>query len=56
MQNMDKLRLHLIIGVFVLITLILAIARVTDSGTPSSRTNSWGIAVVRPQVKASLTA
>ncbi|KAL4935336.1 hypothetical protein BDV06DRAFT_234422 [Aspergillus oleicola] len=40
-----KFRLHLVIGCLVLITFILAIARIADKGTPSSRVNTWGIAV-----------
>ncbi|KAL4793104.1 hypothetical protein BDV19DRAFT_391547 [Aspergillus venezuelensis] len=40
-----KFRLHLIIGCLVLITFILAIARIADKGTPSGRVNTWGIAV-----------
>jgi hypothetical protein len=41
-----KFKLHIAIGLLVLITFILAIARVADSGTPRGRTNTWGIAVV----------
>lgn len=41
-----KFRLHIIIGSLLLLTFILVIARVADKGTPSSRTNTWGIAVV----------
>ncbi|KAL4910527.1 hypothetical protein BDW74DRAFT_164428 [Aspergillus multicolor] len=40
-----KFRLHVVIGVPVLITFILTIARIADSGTPRARTNTWGIAV-----------
>ncbi|KAE8422975.1 hypothetical protein BDV36DRAFT_290788 [Aspergillus pseudocaelatus] len=40
-----KFRLHIIIGSLLLLTFVLVIARVTDKGTPSSRTNTWGIAV-----------
>ncbi|KAL2847526.1 hypothetical protein BJY01DRAFT_246753 [Aspergillus pseudoustus] len=40
-----KFRLHIIIGSLLLITFILVIARIADKGTPSSRTNTWGIAV-----------
>ncbi|QRD81226.1 hypothetical protein F9C07_9445 [Aspergillus flavus] len=40
-----KFRLHIIIGSLLLLTFILVIARVADKGTPSSRTNTWGIAV-----------
>ncbi|KAI9373391.1 hypothetical protein BJX61DRAFT_382181 [Aspergillus egyptiacus] len=40
-----KARLHIVIGALILITFILAIARVADSGTPRGRTNTWGIAV-----------
>ena len=41
-----KLKLHVIIGALVLVTFILTIARVADSGTPRARTNTWGFAVV----------
>ncbi|KAF7591051.1 hypothetical protein BBP40_002011 [Aspergillus hancockii] len=40
-----KFRLHIIIGSLVFLTFILVIARVADKGTPSTRTNTWGIAV-----------
>ncbi|KAL4928054.1 uncharacterized protein BDV17DRAFT_104280 [Aspergillus undulatus] len=40
-----KFRLHILIGCLILITFILAIARIADSGTPRSRTNTLGIAV-----------
>ncbi|KAF9884978.1 hypothetical protein FE257_000888 [Aspergillus nanangensis] len=40
-----QFRLHIIIGILVLITFILAIARLANKGTPSSRSNTWGIAV-----------
>ncbi|KAL4738934.1 hypothetical protein BDV11DRAFT_170554 [Aspergillus similis] len=40
-----KLKLHILIGALVLVTFILTIARVADSGTPRARTNTWGIAV-----------
>ncbi|KAL2822417.1 hypothetical protein BJX63DRAFT_426988 [Aspergillus granulosus] len=40
-----KFRLHIVIGTLILLTFILAIVRIADSGTPSSRTNTWGIAV-----------
>ncbi|CBF76014.1 predicted protein [Aspergillus nidulans FGSC A4] len=40
-----KLKLHVIIGALVLVTFILTIARVADSGTPRARTNTWGFAV-----------
>ncbi|KAE8152068.1 hypothetical protein BDV25DRAFT_138232 [Aspergillus avenaceus] len=40
-----KFRLHIIIGSLVFITFILAIARIADKGTPTTRTNTWGIAV-----------
>ncbi|KAL4953573.1 hypothetical protein BDW69DRAFT_184364 [Aspergillus filifer] len=40
-----KFRLHLAIGCLILITFILAIARIADKGTPSGRVNTWGIAV-----------
>jgi uncharacterized membrane protein len=41
-----KFRLHIIIGTLLLIVFILIIARITDSGTPKTRTNIWGIVVV----------
>ncbi|EPS30732.1 hypothetical protein PDE_05684 [Penicillium oxalicum 114-2] len=41
----NKFRLDIVLGVLILITLILVIARVADKGTPSTRTNTWGIAV-----------
>lgn len=41
-----KFRLHIIEGALIALTLILIIARIADKGTPRSRTNSWGIAVV----------
>lgn len=41
-----KFRLHIAIGSLVALTFILIIARVADSGTPRTRTNTWGIAVV----------
>ncbi|KAJ5251092.1 hypothetical protein N7489_001502 [Penicillium chrysogenum] len=40
-----KFRLHIIIGTLLLIVFILIIARITDSGTPKTRTNIWGIVV-----------
>ncbi|KAJ5606820.1 hypothetical protein N7537_003439 [Penicillium hordei] len=40
-----KSRLHIIIGAWVFIVFILIIARITNSGTPKTRTNVWGIAV-----------
>jgi hypothetical protein len=42
-----KFRLHIIIGALVSIVFILTIARVADKGTPKTRVNIWGIAVVR---------
>ena len=41
-----KFRLHIIIGALVSIVFILIIARVANNGTPKTRTNIWGIAVV----------
>lgn len=41
-----KFRLHILIGAWVFIILILIIARIANSGTPKTRTNVWGIAVV----------
>ncbi|PYH76758.1 hypothetical protein BO82DRAFT_358806 [Aspergillus uvarum CBS 121591] len=41
-----KLRLHIIVGALITLTFILIIARVADKGTPATRTNTWGIAVV----------
>jgi hypothetical protein len=43
---MIKFRLHIIIGALVSIVFILIIARVADKGTPKTRVNIWGIAVV----------
>ncbi|KAJ0417960.1 hypothetical protein BJY00DRAFT_315357 [Aspergillus carlsbadensis] len=40
-----KFRLHIITGALILLTFILAIVRIADSGTPRARTNTWGIAV-----------
>ncbi|KAL5334112.1 hypothetical protein BJX70DRAFT_391663 [Aspergillus crustosus] len=40
-----KFRLHIAIGILILATFILAIARVADAGTPRGRTNTWGIVV-----------
>ncbi|KOS47018.1 hypothetical protein ACN38_g2000 [Penicillium nordicum] len=40
-----KFRLHILIGAWVFIILILIIARIANSGTPKTRTNVWGIAV-----------
>ncbi|CAG7920438.1 unnamed protein product [Penicillium olsonii] len=41
----NKFRLDITIGSLLLVTFILIIARVANKGTPSSRTNTWGIAV-----------
>lgn len=41
-----KFRLHIIIGAWVFVVFILIIARIANSGTPKTRTNVWGIAVV----------
>ena len=41
-----KFRLHIIIGSLVSVVFILIIARITNNGTPKTRTNIWGIAVV----------
>ncbi|KGO36704.1 hypothetical protein PEX1_043460 [Penicillium expansum] len=43
---MIKFRLHIIIGASVFIIFILLIARIANSGTPKTRTNVWGIAVI----------
>lgn len=43
---MIQFRLHIIIGAMVSIVFILIIARVADKGTPKTRVNIWGIAVV----------
>ncbi|KAJ6185142.1 hypothetical protein N7519_006443 [Penicillium mononematosum] len=40
-----KFRLHIVIGALLLTVFILIIARITDSGTPKTRTNIWGIVV-----------
>jgi hypothetical protein len=42
----NKFRLDITIGSFLAVTLILIIARIANKGTPSTRTNTWGIAVV----------
>lgn len=42
----NKFRLDIAIGSLLLVTFILTIARVANKGTPSSRANTWGIAVV----------
>lgn len=41
-----KLRLHIIIGVLLCLNFVLIIARIADKGTPKTRSNTWGIAVV----------
>lgn len=41
-----KFRLHIIIGSLVSVVFILIIARIANNGTPKTRTNIWGIAVV----------
>lgn len=46
-RSVSEARLHAIIGGLVLFTFILIIARLAIKGTPSSRANTWGIAVVR---------
>ncbi|RAH76900.1 hypothetical protein BO86DRAFT_442224 [Aspergillus japonicus CBS 114.51] len=45
-----KLRLHIIIGSLITLIFILIIARVADKGTPTTRTNTWGIAVSPPRL------
>ncbi|EYE97116.1 uncharacterized protein EURHEDRAFT_424116, partial [Aspergillus ruber CBS 135680] len=40
-----KKRLYITIGSLILVTFVLIIARIADKGTPSTRTNTWGIAV-----------
>ncbi|KAJ6018550.1 hypothetical protein N7499_003255 [Penicillium canescens] len=40
-----KSRLHIVIGSLIFLTLVLTIARLALKGTPSSRANTWGIAV-----------
>lgn len=42
----NKLRLDIAICSLVALTFILIIARVANKGTPSTRSNTWGIAVV----------
>lgn len=42
-----KKRLYITIASLILLTFVLIIARIADKGTPSTRTNTWGIAVVR---------
>lgn len=41
-----KNRLHVALGIALMTTFILAIARVALPGTSVTRTNTWGIAVV----------
>jgi hypothetical protein len=41
-----KLRLHIIIGVLLFLNFVLIIARIANKGTPKTRSNTWGIAVV----------
>ncbi|CAG8128543.1 unnamed protein product [Penicillium salamii] len=41
----NKFRLDITIGSLLVVTFILTIARVSNKGTPSSRANTWGIAV-----------
>lgn len=41
-----KFRLHIIIGALLLLVFVLIIARIANNGTPKSRVNVWGIAVV----------
>ncbi|KAK2752475.1 hypothetical protein FQN54_008137 [Arachnomyces sp. PD_36] len=40
-----KFRLHIVIGALILVTFILGIARVADSGSPRGRMTTWGIVV-----------
>ncbi|KAJ5744569.1 hypothetical protein N7533_009439 [Penicillium manginii] len=44
-RPVTKPRLHMIIGGLVLLVFILTISRLAIKGTPSTRANSWGIAV-----------
>lgn len=41
-----KRRLHILIASLIALTFILIIARLATPGTPATRTNIWGIAVV----------
>ncbi|KAI9037553.1 uncharacterized protein KD926_000201 [Aspergillus affinis] len=40
-----KFRLHIVIGVLLLLNFILIIARLANKGTPPTRSNTWGVAV-----------
>ncbi|KAJ5975916.1 hypothetical protein N7481_009623 [Penicillium waksmanii] len=44
-RSVTKSRLHIIIGGLTLLVFILTIARLAVKGTPSTRANTWGIAV-----------
>ncbi|KAJ5675696.1 hypothetical protein N7462_008593 [Penicillium macrosclerotiorum] len=44
-SSRNKLRLDIAIGSLLFVIFILIIARVTNKGTPSTRANTWGIAV-----------
>ncbi|GFF37503.1 hypothetical protein IFM46972_05243 [Aspergillus udagawae] len=41
-----KLRLHIIVGALLFLNFVLIIARIANKGTPKTRSNTWGIAVV----------
>ncbi|KAG2421376.1 hypothetical protein HFD88_005351 [Aspergillus terreus] len=40
-----KLRLHITLGVFLVLIFIFVIARLANPGTPPNRSSTWGIAV-----------
>ncbi|KAJ5391566.1 hypothetical protein N7509_007056 [Penicillium cosmopolitanum] len=44
-RSVTKSRLHIIIGGLVFLVFILTVARLAVKGTPSTRANTWGIAV-----------
>lgn len=50
-RSVTKSRLHIIIGGLVFLVFILTVARLAVKGTPSTRANTWGIAVVRASIK-----
>jgi hypothetical protein len=54
-RSVTKSRLHIIIGGLALLVFILTIARLAVKGTPSTRANTWGIAVVSASIKLRMT-
>ncbi|KAF7161816.1 hypothetical protein CNMCM5623_007281 [Aspergillus felis] len=42
-----KLRLHIIVGALLFLNFVLIIARIADKGTPKTRSNTWGIVVLK---------